>query len=165
MAFLLRTVTNPKWVKSDWMQPGDVPADALSDLRATDNKLSVWSVQSDAANLDVVLTALAAHRERLDKIDYTLIDDSILPPIPIDSVRSDANTPYVSANPAHMDLIQLSVNKIARLAHVMMPLHRIRVSEKQVKKLLMDALRNGYLDRDRIKPDLLSELEPAPNQA
>jgi hypothetical protein len=60
MALLLRTVSNAKWVPPDWMDAGEVPADALSDLKVMDNALSVWQVEADRTNLEMVITALAS---------------------------------------------------------------------------------------------------------
>src|SRR5712691_6350242 len=60
MALLLRKATNPKWALQDWMVAGDVPADALTDLRTEGNSLSVWSVAPDYGNLNVALAALAS---------------------------------------------------------------------------------------------------------
>src|SRR5437588_6099649 len=123
MALLLRIVTKPKWVPPDWVAAGDVPADALSDLRANNNELSVWRVELDQSNLNAAIVAAASNRDRLDKLDYVLFDEAILPAIPIKCVRSEGNTPHVSANAEiHSDLIELTVRTIARLAHEMMPL-------------------------------------------
>ncbi len=142
---------------------GEVPADALTDLRATDNELSVWRVDPDQKNLNDVLAAIASHRDRLDKLDYTLIDEAVLQPLSVECVKSEAKTPHPLANTsAHRDLIKLTVRKIARLAHEMMQLPRVRVPEKQVKQLLVDALESGALERSKMKPDLLISLQSAP---
>jgi hypothetical protein len=161
MALLLRNVTNPKWEAPSWMAAGDVPADALTDLRADHNALSVWSVTpDDLTNLSMVLAALASNRQRLDKLDYALIDEAVLPAIPVKCVKSDGVTPHSAANGTlHRDLIELTAQKVVRIAIEMMPLKRVRVSEKQVKGLLLEALQTGVLDRNRIQPTLLNELE------
>jgi hypothetical protein len=160
MAFLLRVVTKPKWVTRPWIIGGEIPADALHDLRSTDNKLSVWSVESNCSNLQIALAALAANRKGLDKLDYTLIDEGILATIPIKYSRTNGGTPHMVANATmHCDLIDLTVSKVANLAHQMMPLERVRVPERNVKLLLADALTKGELDRELIDQKLLNELE------
>lgn len=158
MGLLLRTITKPKWVAPDWIAAGEVPADALSDLRSSDNKLSVWHVESDQGNLNMVLAAYAANRERLDKLDYTLLEEGIVMAMSIDCVKSEAHTPHLSANAAHRDLVELTVKKVMFLAQEMMPLPRVRVTEKQVKRLLLEALEHGALDRSQMKSELLSQL-------
>lgn len=160
MAFLLRVVSNPKWVAPDWMAVGDVPADALTDLRAENNALSLWSVEVDLSNLHTAVAAVASNRVRLDKLDYALLDEAVLPEIPIKHVRSEGNTPHPAANASlHRDLVELTVQKVADLAGRMMPLKRVRVTQRQVEDLLKTALKNGVIDRARISPKLLSELE------
>ena len=159
MALLLRTISNPKWALPDWIEAGEVPADVLSDLRPSGNTLSVWSVEPDRANLGSILAAVASARDRLDKIDYTLIDEGLLQPIPIKCARSEANTPHLTANTAHRDLTELTVNKVARLAHEMIVLERMRLTPNQVRTVLSDALRRGTLDRARMKRGLLEEVE------
>jgi hypothetical protein len=93
---------------------------------------------------------------------YTLLDEATLAPLSIKYVNSEGNTPYLAANAAHRDLIELTVKKVAGLAQEMMPLPRVRVSEKQVKQLLVEALQKGALDRAQMKSSLLTELEPRP---
>jgi|ERR1017187_7088252 hypothetical protein len=161
MTRLLRSVTKPKWEAPEWMPAGDVPADALSDLRSDQNELSVWRVEpDDPAILNTALAALASSRQRLDKLDYTLLDEAILPAIPIKCLKSDGRTPHSTANGTlHWDLTELTAQKVLVIAVEMMPLKRVRVSQKEVKRLLCDALEKGALDRARIAPGLLSELE------
>jgi len=160
MALLLRVITKPKWVRPAWMEPGDVPADVLTDLRASNNDLSVWSVEQDRSNLDSVLVAVASSRERLDKIDYALLDEQVLPSLAIRCIRSDASTPHLGANGAmHRDLTELTVKKVASLAEAMMPLERVRVGEGKIRSMLLGAIQSSVLDRARIAPKLLAELE------
>jgi len=142
------------------MADGEVPADALTDLRANNNELSVWRVEPDGTNLNTVLAAVASSRLRLDKLDYTLFDEASLPAIPIKCLASEGSTPHLIANATvHRDLIELTVRRVARLAQEMMLLERVRVSEKRVKALLLEALASGALDRARIDAGLLGELE------
>ncbi|MGA2725667.1 MAG: hypothetical protein ABSG79_25060 [Bryobacteraceae bacterium] len=120
-------------------------------------------MEASEANLDMVVAAAASGRMGLDKLDYTLLDEASLPALPIKVVRSEGNTPHLKANvSAHCDLVELTVQKVAQLAHLMMPLTRFRVPEKRVKGLLLDALNSGALDRGRVDPRLLAELEPTP---
>ena len=160
MALLMRVVTKPKWIRPDWMSLDDIPADVLSDLRATNNELSVWSTESDRSDLDAVIVAAAASREHLDKLDYTLFDENALSSLGIRCVRSDGETPHRHANKEmHRDLVQLTAQKVVRLAYMMMPLERVRVSEKQVRLMLTRAIAQGDLERTRIAPKLLADIE------
>jgi hypothetical protein len=144
------------------MAMGDVPAEALTDLRADNNELSFWRVEYDHSDIDIVLAAVASARDRLDKLDYTLLDEALLAELSIKHTRAEGKTPHAYANQqSHTDLIELTVQKISQLAHRMMPLKRERVSEKHVTRVLVEALQNGALERTRIKEKLLSQLESA----
>src|SRR5687768_15193465 len=155
MAFLLRTISRGKWVPPAWMQTGEVPADALTDLRSKDNILSVWAIDDAQTNLNAVIEAFAADREQLDKLDYTLVEQQLLPPISITVAVVEANTPHATANANHRDLVELTVDKVAALARVMMPLTRVRIPQTRVKELLTAALSEGRLDRTKMKAELL----------
>jgi len=160
MALLLRLISKPKWVRPSWMDESDVPADVLTDLRAEKNELSVWRVTPDHSNVSSILTALASQRQRLDKLDFTIFDDSVLDGIGIRCKPSEGDTPHITANVTlHADLIELTVRKVALLAEVLMPFERERKSRKEVQHLLIDALTSGALDRNRMDAKLLSELE------
>ena len=156
----MRNITKAKWVALNWMQRGDVPADALADLRATHNQLSVWRVESgDAAGLKMALAALASNREKLDNLDYTLLDEALLPAIPTKYVKSDGATPHLAANgDLHCDLTDLTAGKVLRIAEAMMQMEHIRVPQSEVKRLLLDAVEEGALDRDKIDDRLKYEL-------
>ena len=143
------------------MEQGDIPADVLGDLRSNDNELSVWMVEIDRSNLDSVLVAVASSRVRLDKLDYALFDEQVLPKLAIKCVKSEGSTPHVLANGAmHRDLTELTAQKVVSLAQAMMPLESLRVPEKRIKLMLMAAIQNSVLDRARIDPQLLAQLEP-----
>jgi hypothetical protein len=158
MALLLRTLNKAKWIAPEWTPERDVPADALTDLRTSSNALSVWKVDVNRDNLGGVLEALASNRERLDKLDYALIDEAAVAQIPIAVAHVEGDSPHTTANRDHRDLVKLTVFKIALLAHEIMPLVKVRLTQKQVAKLLLDAFRAGRLDPERLKPGLLAEL-------
>jgi hypothetical protein len=161
MSLLLRIVTKPKWAMPAWAEPQDLPADLLTDLRTNNNELSVWSIELDRSNLNSVLVAAASCRERLDKLDYALFDEQVLRALVIRCIKSEGATAHITANGAmHRDLTELTVEKIVSLAQVMMPLERVRVTETQIKFLLLQALQSGALDRGRMAPKLLADLEP-----
>jgi hypothetical protein len=72
----------------------------------------------------MALAALASNRQKLEKLDYSLIDEAALSSISIRLVKSEGRTPHISANSTHGDLVELTVNKVALLAAEMMPKNR-----------------------------------------
>ena len=98
---------------------------------------------------------------RLDKLDYALLDGQCLPQLAIKCIKTEGATPHLDANGAmHRDLVELTVQKVANLAYAMMPPNRVRVTEKQVRLMLLEALKTGALDRPRMPATLLDALEP-----
>jgi hypothetical protein len=64
---------------AEWLSEDDIPADPLGDFaNTTCNSLSVWLVNEDKANFTRVVTAMAASRERIDKLDYVLFREELL---------------------------------------------------------------------------------------
>jgi len=160
MPDLLRVISKAKWLRPTWLAAGEIPADAVSDLRTQDNTLSVWAVEADHSNVGRVVTAMAAMRVRLDKLDYTVVGEDQVRSLDIACVAKSMETPDAAVNGLHRDLDQLSGSKVLRLAAEMMPLERRRLSERQVRELLLASLQAGVLDRAQIKGSLLQQLEP-----
>jgi hypothetical protein len=163
MVALLRTISKAKWYTTEWVPEGDVSSDALTDLRTTSNELWVWVVEDSAANLNTVIVALASDRQSLSKLDYALLDKAELRMLEIRWKQSEGETPHEAANKAwHRDLTQLTASKVALLAASMQPVDQrphTRVPEKEIREMLVAALQSGALNRARMQPSLLRELE------
>ena len=118
MPLLLHTVRQARWLKepaAEWLRSGDVPADAVSDLRTTDNKLSVWEVAEDRSNLERIVRAIAVGRHEIASTGYIIFDSALLTEVGIDSMREKGATQDATANEWHRDLVQLSGNKLVAL--------------------------------------------------
>jgi hypothetical protein len=70
-----------------------------------------------------------------------------------------AKSAYLGANDEHRDLIELTADKLMYLAQNMALLERNRKSEKEVKELLIGAVKRGALDLSQVRPKLLEALE------
>jgi hypothetical protein len=162
MCYLLRKISKAKWLPAPWTDdPTAIQAEALADLKANGNELSFWSIETDKANLDDVLVALAAEGDRIDKLDYVLIECSVVEELGIPCVHSEGKTPHVVARKEfHRDLVNLTVQHIAGLAGAFkarQPTHE-RVPANRVRSLLRAALAAGQLERADLKPVLLAAL-------
>jgi hypothetical protein len=160
---LLRKITKPKWFDTPWLPPGEVPADALVDLRSQHNVLSVWRVEPDEANLHVVIAAMASDKtERLANFDYVLLDEDVLARLNIQLIQTEGETPHLHANLQwHCDLSELTAMKVVQLAHEVKRKeaeHR-RVQHTVVRDILKTALETGELQRTAVTAKLLAELE------
>jgi len=162
MPFLLRKVRRPRWyhnVNLGWLQQGEIPADPLTDLDTQSNKLSLWHVEDDESNLDQVVTAIAATREHLDKVDYALLDQRYIWQLDIQVEKTPGGTPLAEADLWHRDLTHLSAQKLLDLAKVMWDRARTaRRPEKAVRQLLVKAVDSGRIDTSKLKDTLRSEI-------
>ncbi|WP_263352243.1 hypothetical protein [Acidicapsa acidisoli] len=164
MSRLLITVNKRLWDKEllpSFVQPGDITADCLMSLRVTDNSMSVWEVTGDDANLERVLTALAANRDHPTNIDYLIFDSNIPASLGLEVIRRPGATPDVDANEAwHRDLVDISGRKLLGFAvEVFQNSTRRRCPGKDVLRLLKEAFRRKEIDRERIPPTLLQKIE------
>ena len=124
MPLLLHSVRENRWFKEDaapWLERGDVPADAVSDLRTTGNELSVWELESDRSNLKRIVCALALGRSEITASGYVVFDSAPLAGIDIGiSAEKPGGTPDKGANKWHRDLTNLSGNKLVALTRAIL---------------------------------------------
>ena len=159
MPFLLRAIRRNRWRPElpTWLGSDDVPADPLGDLSTLDNKLSVWYVDDAQQNLGRVSAALAAGREKIDKLDYALIDIDTLTRLGIESKKTPGESPDDHANKNwHYDLHRLSGKALTSLAKAILPQteSRARLLPKKVEELIKAGLSNAELDFERLKPEV-----------
>ena len=156
MSLVFRKIKKSKWYKNDgvpWLATNDLQADALADLKTTGNALSVYFVdRSDKEDLDRVVTALAATRERIEEVEYALFEESALSEIGIKVATAEADTPDAVVNTWHRHLVEMSANKIMELAYIIRNEgKKERVLGKRIRDMLIDALISKRIDRGRIK--------------
>lgn len=161
MPLLLRAIKKSRWHKTGmpWLTQGDIQADPLGDLVTGSNTLSVWLVQDDRSNLNEVILALGTSRDNLSHLDYTIFDTSLLEHISIKLEVNEGKTPYDKANRWHRDLVELTANKIVRLAEYLLNNAQIvRIPEKTMLGLIKDAVNNRQIDIAKLKPSINNKL-------
>ncbi len=157
MPLLLRAIRKSRWNKDNfpWLTQDDIQADLLGDLVTSNNTLSVWLVQDDKSNLNEVITALASNRNTISNLDYAIFDISLLESINIKLEVNEGNTHYDKSNRWHRDLIELTANKIVKLAESMLKNSSIeRVLEKKISDLIKGAVDNGQIDKEKLNPSI-----------
>ena len=160
MPTFLRVVQKNRWhPKPEWngWQSGDLQGDALLDLQTKGNALSVYDVGS-GTDVGRIVTALAATRKYLSHLDYVVFHDAPLASSSIDVVQTSGETPDQLVNHVHYDLSNLTVRKLVRLAQMVSGSKRERITKAQMRGKLEDALKNQWLDSDRLSRDLLGQL-------
>lgn len=164
MPLVLRQVRSNRWYSREecpWLAEGELQADPLGDLQTNENMLSVWFVEDDKSNFRRIITALAANRDYVQNFDYILIDEWILHEIGIKFKNSEAVTPDEDANSKwHYDLIELSAQKLTYLAKAILDTAEPqRISKKQVKQWIKDAVINRFIDSNKLKGKVEEEIE------
>lgn len=159
----LRKIRKAKWYPSDltWLSQDDLQADALVDLSTKGNELSVYHVDPDKTNLNQVVVALALSCDHLSNVDFALIQEEDLEPLKIKVRQSQGDTPDEWVNSRHYDLYEITAQKILALALVIKGSEISRITEPNIKKNAIRALKEKRVDRSRIKllPDSLKALE------
>ena len=163
MPLLLRKIRKGKWYKNDsvlWLGENEIQADALGDIVTSSNTLSVWLVEDDKSNLEQIIIALASGCDNISNFDYALLNVDLLSNFGIKIETKEGSTPYVRANQWHRDLVELTTNKLFKLAEAMFILSdRERVAEKTVLNWIKDAVRNGQIDKTKLSAGITKKLD------
>jgi len=134
-----------RWFKSDaqpLLDAGDVPADPLGDLRTSNNgKLSVYQVGQNLGDVERIARALALGRDKIDNVGFVLFDISLLEKASIELDQTDGKTPDPAVNKSHVDLINLTGNKLVTLTRlILLEGETGTVLEKRIVKLVEEGL-------------------------
>lgn len=160
MAAFLRKIQQGRWAQHpdiDWLQPGELQGDALSDLPTSNGVLSVYAVDGGVDWQDVVM-ALAASRDNIAHLDYAMFDDGGFAAADLEVVQANGDTPVVEVNRVHYHIINLTTDRLARLASIVGSSERGRVTWKQVEALLRQAVLEGRLNKAGMKEKLRDRL-------
>jgi len=143
-----------------WLQPDELAADALQDLRTKQNRLSVYLVDSlESPALNRVLAAMAASRDNIDKLDYASFDWSFLGDLGIEVEAVPGGTPDEEVNQWHRDLVELTAAKLAALGLTMRRHGNVsRKYPKDVTDLIREGVRLSQIDYGRLKQTLASKI-------
>lgn len=148
MAKLLRKVRRNRWFVADaqlLLDIGDVPADPLGDLATSENKLSVYQVDGDVAEIERVARALALSGQRLDNVGYVLFDDSLLEQISIKLDQTDGATDDSVVNRWHVDLTNLTGQKLVALTRLILLEGK---SDTILKKRIVELVQEGLSSKE-----------------
>jgi hypothetical protein len=159
---LLLKIRKAKWYKNDnvpWLPENEIQADAVGDLRTTDNALSVWYILDRKENLEQVITALASTRDTISNLDYALFEDYVIAELGIRMKNTAGTTPAPNANSWHRDLIELTASKLINLANaIMAEAEKSRFSRMAIRELIRNAVDHNKIELARLKPGIRSEL-------
>jgi hypothetical protein len=151
MAMLTRKISRAKWEASDDLNEGEIQADAVSaDLRTSGNTLSFWRcASSDDAALRRAVLALAAAAERVDRIDVAWLTVASVDDNGIAHKDTPGNTPVTSLRGDHVDLVQLDLRRLGRVAELIAEAvgngNHKRLTNKKVVDIVVQAVKDDLV--------------------
>ena len=175
LSFFLRSVRRNRWSlefwdKFSWLKAGDIPVDPLFDILSQDEKgklrnvVSMWYVLEDESNLNRIIAALAAARDRLDILDYMLVELELIEKYEFNRERTLGLTADERINNDwHFDIGKISGFNLLNFVKEILDRRRQyeekrvkkddiirRVQVQQVKTLIQKALDEKWLDEEKI---------------
>ena len=143
--FLARMISQAKWRQLEWMNEGDISADALTcDLRTLENNLSFWRCnEASIKDIEDVALAIASGRDKIEKIDLVLINDSHLKN-DCKTKESKGRTPVENLVDLHVDVFELNYYRLGVIARCIASAiaddQCYRVTKKRIETLLITAI-------------------------
>lgn len=162
MPELLRNIDKLAWIDPKRAEVlGGLQADALKSFRTTENMLSTYRLDADGLSVTRLAVAVAAGKERLDNVDYAVFDFDIVTRLGILAKSTLGNTPDERANEKHLDLEVLTAIRLCNLVRAIQEHGEFqRVSKRQVCSHVAQAVQNGEINRDRLKPKIQEQVAP-----
>lgn len=164
--FLARMISRAKWERKEWMSEGEISADAVTaDLRTQNNKLSFWRCGTGTEKeIENVALAIAAGRDKIDKVEIVWINDKDLENDGQIIKASDGRTPVGSMVKLHVDMVHLDYYHLGKVAHRVASAIAAnqfrRVPKKYVETLLMTAItRSKVLQVEKLNEKLRLQVQ------
>lgn len=144
----------------DWLQEGELQADALQDIKTDSNRLSVFLIEDGApATLERVVGALAARRDNLSKFDYVLFSPTLLEELGIEWETTAGDTLDVAVNACHRDLVKLTAPKLANLGTSL--LRRGNIERKSIREAglcISNSIGAKFIDAAKVSPQVVQQM-------
>ena len=162
MRLFLRKIRWDYWASIQAEEEGaqnPFPADPLADLAPKDNRLSVYLIEpNDDRQLERVLAALAATRQSLNLIDFTLFDESLLKDLHLAYVQKPGSTFDPVVNGLHWEIVHLTAEDLVAMARALSVLDPDRREEPEVGNLISRGLCAGHIDQTKLQSALIDRL-------
>lgn len=169
MDYLARKFQRAKWDIHQFMNHGDIQADAIGGcLRTSSNNLSFWYCHKTQEDIKEVALAIAADFDTLQKMHLIIFKYTDITDQGFQFEHVPGRTPIQELRDRHLDLVHLTVDNLASFAHFM----KVRVrndidchffTRDEVRTMLSQAIASGRLQIDdlneKIRPHFRSEGE------
>jgi hypothetical protein len=168
MTTVLRKIDNKhRWNKKPegdlaaWLKEGELPADALQDIKTNNNRLSVFLLEDEAsATLERVVGALAAKRDYLAKFDYVLFSSALLAELGIEWEATLGDTSDGVVNACHRDLVKITATKLADFGTTLVRKGKVeRKSVQEAGKCIGESIREKFIDSEKVPAQIVQQMQ------
>lgn len=152
---LIRLLSNiHRWDESKIIHRADasICGDAITDLRTTDNRISVWKADTDE-DIDDAMVAMALNRDNASKMVCVLLNEDDLKGLDIDVMadkKGEADGLGDDILKKHRDLVEIDYLRLGSLAQHMIDLAKNRANRKELTESKVKKLLNRYKDENKI---------------
>ena len=166
---LIRMIANVgKWDGSKPVHREDATiwGDAVTDLKTTSNRLSVW-LGNNTEDIDDAIVALALCRDTIQKMFYMVLDETVLKSMEIELEEELGVVPGLDKAilKKHRDLVELDIKRLGMLSEYMIGLAKTPEfagwlkTEDEIKKLLERYKNEGKIIPSRVRARLKEALK------
>lgn len=148
----------------------NILADVLNEFRVTDGDLSVWEI-NDKTELNIAILSIAITSEKLDRMDFMLIPKEIIMQCGFNvEVGPSGQNLCASLEQRHYNIKNLTVGNINKCVEIYkktiegLDLDSIndvipRRTEKEIGKIIKEALNKNEIEEDDINPQCLKYIK------
>ncbi len=150
----------PEGDMASWLQEGELPADALQDIKTDSNRLSVFLIDDGSpATLERVIGALAVKRQYLAKFDYVLFNSALLAELGIEWEATPGDTLDVAVNACHRDLVKLTATKLADFGTSLVRKGNVeRKSDREAGRCINDSIQAKFIDVAKVPTQIVQQM-------
>lgn len=146
------------WDRVLWLGPDEIQGNALHCLLPNCNRLSIFQIEQESQR-ERTVAALALTRENLSYLDLAEFDENLLSSLDIRTEKVPANTPDHEVNGWHIDLVELTVSKVASIAlSIRNEGEVLRYPKKDVIQFIANSIQQNCINLDKVNPKLQSSL-------
>jgi hypothetical protein len=159
MSLFVRKIELAKWQKSEFLDKGEIPADAITKCLSTSfDNLSVWEIESESEIDDIALAIYSIpQRDKIEKMDIVILDPDYLLKSGIISGQTDGATLFEARKKSHRDLLKLSNKTLDIVAYHIVDNLKKDKFKQYPKGRIKELLKQAILDNGKIALESLHE--------
>lgn len=165
MEYFLRKFQRSKWEILPFMVNSDIQADAIGGcLKTSNNTLSLWKCSDDEADIEEIVLAIVTTFKRIDKIHVILFKIEDISDKSFELVETLGSTPVVDLKERHVDVVNLTSDKLREFACFMKNKVRSDIkchmfTKEDVAKILCKAIEAKRIELHELNEELKIKVE------